>query len=151
MMFAACASDGHPPQSPQSPQSGQTPPSGHAQHAQASPSASPSATTPARRVPAFFGAPPDVRTLPATLAPERFEGQVRLAYQVAKEIPGTLAQLPCFCYCDTIGHKSLHSCYEDEHSAGCGICLDSALMAYKLDKEGLAPMQIRERLIAKYR
>lgn len=88
--------------------------------------------------------------LPMTMPPQQFEGKVRQAYQVAKEIPQTLAQLPCFCYCDTVGHKSLHSCYETDHSAGCTVCVDSALLASQLKKQGLGDEQIREKLIAKY-
>lgn len=119
-------------------------------HQTQQPEASPSATAPGRRIPAHFKTPPDPKTLPPTLSPEQFTGETRAAYQVAKEIPVTLAQLPCFCYCDAIGHKSLHSCYEDDHSVGCGICKVSALMASKLKKEGLSDEQIRERLIAHY-
>jgi len=111
---------------------------------------SPAATALARRVPAYFKEPPDVKSLPATLPPERFDGKIRQAYAVAKEIPQTLAQLPCFCYCDTIGHKSLHSCYEDDHSTGCTVCMDSALIASQLKKQGLSDTDIRDKLIAKY-
>ncbi|MBA3767989.1 MAG: hypothetical protein H0W99_13605 [Acidobacteria bacterium] len=90
--------------------------------------------------------------LPPTLPPERFFGSARQAYQVAKEIPQTLAQLPCYCYCDeTIGHKSLHSCYETDHSSQCAVCVNEALLAYRLQKEqGLNPAQIRERIIAEF-
>ena len=57
---------------------------------------------------------------------------------------------PCFCYCGAIGHKSLHSRYEDEHSAGCTVCVDSALLASELKKQALGDAEIRNRLIAKY-
>lgn len=119
-------------------------------HQTQQPEASPSATASGRRIPAYFKTPPDPKTLPPTLSPAQFTGETREAYQVAKEIPVTLAQLPCFCYCDAIGHKSLHSCYEDDHSVGCGICKVSALMASKLKKEGLSDEQIRDRLIAHF-
>jgi hypothetical protein len=122
-------------------------------HAEASPTAAASdgqTTASGRRIPAHFKKAPDPKTLPPTLPPEKFTGETRDAYQVAKEIPVTLAQLPCFCYCDAIGHKSLHSCYEDDHSAGCGICKVSALMASKLKKDGLSDEQIRDRLIAHF-
>lgn len=115
--------------------------------------ASPAATASGgRRIPAHFKTPPDPKTLPPTLSPDKFTGETRAAYQVAKEIPVTLAQLPCFCHCDAepVGHKSLHSCYEDEHSVGCGICKVSALMASKLKKEGLSDEQIRDRIIAHF-
>jgi hypothetical protein len=85
-----------------------------------------------------------------TLSPDQFSGKVKKAYQVAKEIPQTLAQLPCFCYCDTIGHKSLHSCYEDDHATGCTVCVDSALSASELKQQGISDGEIRDRLIAKY-
>ena len=102
-------------------------------------------------IPAHFTEPQPLDSLKPTLAPEQFTGKVRKAYQVAKEIPQTLTQLPCFCYCDnTFGHKSLHSCYEDDHSAGCATCMDSALLAGELKQQGLSDAEIRDRLIAKY-
>jgi Protein of unknown function with PCYCGC motif len=112
------------------------------------PQATPSAS--ARPVPAHFTEPQDLKSLKPTLPPEQFTGKVRRAYQVAREIPQTLTQLPCFCYCDTIGHKSLHSCYEDDHSAGCTVCVDSALIASELKQQGLGDAEIRDKLIAKY-
>lgn len=104
------------------------------------------------RVPAHAKEAPSLTALPPTLPPERFFGQARLAYQVAREIPQTLAQLPCYCYCDeTFGHKSLHTCYESDHSAQCATCVNEALLAYRLQKEqGLTPAQIRERIIAEF-
>ncbi|MBL8205384.1 MAG: hypothetical protein JNM09_14200 [Blastocatellia bacterium] len=112
------------------------------------PQVSPTAVAP--RVPAHLTALPDLKSLAPTLPPERFNGKVRKAYQVAREIPQTLTQLPCFCYCDTIGHKSLHTCYEDEHSAGCDVCMDSALIAAELKQQGRSDAEIRSQLIAKY-
>lgn len=110
------------------------------------------AANPAGRVPAHFQDVRSLGQLPPTLAPERFFGQARLAYQVAREIPQTLAQLPCYCYCDeTLGHKSLHSCYETDHSASCATCVNEALLAYRLQKEqGLTAPQIRERINAEF-
>jgi hypothetical protein len=104
------------------------------------------------RVPAHYE---DVRSalpLAPTLDPQRFFGQARAAYQVAREIPETLAQLPCYCYCDEgFGHKSLHTCFETDHSSMCAVCVNEALTAYKLQKEGgLTPTQIRERIIAQF-
>lgn len=100
-------------------------------------------------VPAHFNHPPS--KLGPTLAAEDFTGKTRLAYQVAKEIPETLAQLPCYCYCDRgMGHKSLHSCFEDDHAAHCVVCVDEALLAARLQKSGLTPPQIREKIVAQY-
>ena len=103
----------------------------------------------AGRVPAFES---DPKRLPATLAPEAFTGKTRLAYQYVREIPQTIAQLPCYCHCDRgLGHKSLHSCYVNDHASGCAVCVEEVLTAYRLQKqEGLSPEQIRERIIAEY-
>ena len=103
------------------------------------------------RVPAFYTTAPSRADLEPTLSPELFTGNKRLAYQAAKEIPETLAQLPCYCHCDRgHNHKSLHSCFESEHGEDCGICIAEALMAYNLQKQGVAVSEIRKRIIAAY-
>jgi Protein of unknown function with PCYCGC motif len=104
---------------------------------------------PTPRVPAHYKDARSAKPLAPTLDPQQFFGQARAAYQVAKEIPETLAQLPCYCYCDEgHGHKSLHTCFEDDHSSMCAVCVSEALMAYKLQKEdGLTPAEVRERII----
>jgi hypothetical protein len=56
--------------------------------------------------------------LPKTLDPNLIKGKDRQGYQVAKEIPEILAQLPCFCDCEAIGHESLLDCFIDEHGVG---------------------------------
>jgi hypothetical protein len=111
----------------------------------------PQQSSPAR-VPAHFEDVRSLSDLPPTLPPERFFGQARQAYQVAKEIPQVLAQLPCYCHCDeSFGHKSLHSCYETDHSSQCAVCVNEALLAYRLQKEqGLTAPQIRARIIAEF-
>ncbi|MCA1591607.1 MAG: PCYCGC domain-containing protein [Acidobacteria bacterium] len=103
-------------------------------------------------VPAFETSPSSLKKLPPTLAPDMFGGQQQVAYRMAKEIPQTLAQLPCYCHCDKgFGHKSLHSCFVDDHAAHCAVCMDEAVMAYRLQKEqNLKPEQIRERIIAQF-
>ncbi|MBA2702422.1 MAG: hypothetical protein H0U60_01035 [Blastocatellia bacterium] len=103
-------------------------------------------------VPAYYKAAPNPNTLLPTLSPELFTGNKRLAYLAAKEIPQTLAQLPCYCHCDKgLGHKSLHSCFESEHGANCGICMGEALMASQLEKRAkLSAAEIREQIIAAY-
>lgn len=113
-----------------------------------------SSRTPANgpRIPAHFETPPSASSLGPTLNPEQFTGPTRAAYQAVKEIPQTIAQLPCYCHCDEgFGHKSLHSCFEDEHGAHCAVCVNEVLMAYRMEKElKLTPAQIRERIVAYY-
>jgi hypothetical protein len=108
-------------------------------------------TSQRNRVPAFSDAA-GARNLPPTLPPERFIGPTREAYKVVREIPETIAQLPCYCHCDVgFGHKSLYTCFQDEHASQCAVCVSEALMAYDLQKNSaMTPTQIRERIIAQY-
>ena len=115
----------------------------HASHS------SPAAKAP--RVPAYQSAQAS-KNLGPTLAPDQFIGKTREAYKVAKQIPATLAQLPCYCECDRgFGHKSLHSCFEDDHASHCVVCVDEALLAYQLQtQQKMRPEQVRELIIEKY-
>lgn len=108
--------------------------------------------TAAARVPAFQTDAASLKSLGPTLAPEKFIGKTREAYKAVRAIPETIAQLPCYCHCDeAFGHKSLYSCYEDDHASQCAVCVDEVLLAYRLEKkEKLTPEQIRERIITQY-
>jgi hypothetical protein len=104
-------------------------------------------------VPAYNTAPPKSgEVLPILPADQRvgelFKNpyQVR-AYQLAAKIPGVLNQLPCYCYCERIGHKSLHTCYESDHGAHCGICMKEVFYAYEQTKLKKTPEQIRAGII----
>jgi hypothetical protein len=112
----------------------------------------PAPSTVAVEVPAHYISPPSTASLRATLPPEQFAGKAKEAYVVARAIPQTLAQMPCYCHCDRgMGHKSLHSCFEDDHASHCATCVDEALLAYRLQKEEkLSPEQIRERIIEQF-
>ncbi len=113
--------------------------------------ATPAGHQAAPRVPAYQLAS-EVGNLPPTLPVLGFVGKTREAYEAARKIPQTLAQLPCYCECDRgFGHKSLHTCFVDDHAASCAVCVDEALLAYKLQKEQkLTPEQVREKIIEKY-
>lgn len=104
------------------------------------------------RVPRFAATAADLKNLPPVLPASQFTGLTRMAYAAVKEIPQTIAQLPCYCHCDEgFGHKSLQTCFVDDHAAHCATCIEEALLAYKLQKEErLTPAQIRERIIAQY-
>ena len=103
------------------------------------------------RVPAHYTEAPPRSSLRQTLPPNIFTGNVQKAYQAATDIPETLAQLPCYCHCDmSQGHKSLHSCFEDEHGANCGICIGEALTAHNLKRQGFTDAQVRKRIIQDY-
>jgi hypothetical protein len=103
-------------------------------------------------IPAHFEEAPARASLGPTLPPEQFFGKAKEAYIVVREIPQTIAQLPCYCHCDRgFGHKSLYSCFEDDHASHCAVCVDEALLAYQLQKkENLTAAQIRDRIISQY-
>ena len=105
----------------------------------------------AAQVPAHYDVAPNAADLRPTLRPDQYSGKTRTAYEAAKQIPALLAQMPCYCHCDRgMGHKSLHSCFEDDHAAHCATCVDEALMAYELKKQGLSAKQIRDKIIAEF-
>jgi hypothetical protein len=69
------------------------------------------------------------------------------AYELAAKIPGVISQLPCYCYCERIGHSSLHTCYESNHGAHCGICMKEVYYAYQQTKLKKTPAEIRDGII----
>ena len=115
-------------------------------------SAPPAATVEKDSIPAHYEEPPSVKSLGPTLPPEQFFGSAREAYTVVREIPQTIAQLPCYCQCDRgMGHKSLYSCFVDDHASHCAVCVNEALLAYRLEKkEKLTAAQIRDRIVKEY-
>ena len=111
-----------------------------------------STSTTAKAVPAHFEVPPSKSLLGPTLDPDTFTGPARDAYRAVREIPVTIAQLPCYCHCDQeFGHKSLYSCFETEHASHCAVCVQEALLALKLEREQkMSPAQIRDTIVAQY-
>jgi hypothetical protein len=106
-------------------------------------------------VPAYNAAPPpkDAK-LPPILGRDALWGadaeqpyQLH-AYELASKIPATLHQQPCYCYCDRMGHNSLHSCFEDSHGAYCDVCLRELYYTYAQHKKGRTAAQIRKGIIA---
>jgi len=79
-----------------------------------------SASQQSESVPAFHASAKAARPLPATLSPDLFAEipVVARAYRIAKRIPAVLAQQPCYCHCDRMGHVGLLDCYRSDHGAG---------------------------------
>lgn len=104
-------------------------------------------------VPAYNSSSPKVgELLPILPADQRVGENFRFPYQVhayelAAKIPGVITQLPCYCYCERIGHKSLHTCYESDHGAHCGVCMKEVFYAYQQTKLKKTPAQIRDGII----
>ena len=69
------------------------------------------------------------------------------AYELAAKIPVVLHQQPCYCFCDRMGHNSLHSCFEGTHGARCSTCLKELYYSYQQHKAGKTATQIRAGII----
>ena len=77
--------------------------------------------------------------------PQKYAGDPKYgnavqAYTAAKEIPHVLDKIFCYCYCQDnprYKHKSLLTCYTDDHGANCGICQREAIHAHELYKKGM--------------
>ena len=106
-------------------------------------------------VPAYNRRPPTkADKLPPILPKEQLWGasfqypyQIR-AYELAAGLSSELHQMPCYCYCDRIGHKSLRSCYENTHAAHCPACLKELYYISQEKKKGKTVAQIRKGIIA---
>lgn len=99
-------------------------------------------------VPPYYQTEAAAKPLPATLSPALFEDPtVARAYRVAQQIPGVLAQQPCYCWCNRIGHRSLLDCYASPHAESCLICTKEALLAGQLHAKGLSAEKIRAAII----
>lgn len=105
-------------------------------------------------VPAFnAGAPPAGTKLPPILTKDQLWGADAQhpyqthAYDLAAKIPAVLHQQPCYCYCDRMGHNSLHSCFENTHGAQCSTCLKELYYTYQQKQKGKTATQIRAGII----
>ena len=72
---------------------------------------------------------------------------VQAAYQFAVANPKVLAELPCYCGCGAVGHKSNYDCFVagvdedgtvtyDPHALGCSLCVDIAQDTMRLLRDG---------------
>lgn len=101
-------------------------------------------------IPAYNAGPPAKGVkLPAILTKDQLWGSDAQypsqthAYELAAKIPAVLHQQPCYCYCDRMGHNSLHSCFENTHGARCFTCLKELYYSYQQSKAGKTASQIR--------
>ncbi len=102
------------------------------------------------QVPVYFSRVADAMPFPPTLDPSQFQiSTIHEAYSVAKEIPGVLAQQPCYCYCQRQGHRSLHDCFTSFHATSCDICINEAHLAGQLSRQGTTAGDIRAAIIQK--
>lgn len=77
------------------------------------------ASTDGKPVPHFHARLEDALPLPKILPASNFSIPiVARAYAAAARIPEVLAQQPCYCWCDKMGHGSLVDCFATDHGAG---------------------------------
>src|SRR5580704_6516378 len=105
-------------------------------------------------IPAYNAGPPPKGTkLPPVLTKDQLWGADAQypyqthAYELASKFPAVLPQQPCYCYCDRMGHNSLHSCFESSHGARCDICLKELYYSYGESRKGRTASHIRKGII----
>jgi hypothetical protein len=105
-----------------------------------------------------------VKLAPVSSLPKSMQdapAAVRAAYQFAAANPAALQNVPCYCGCGAIGHKSNLACYIkefgadgkpvfDDHAMGCSICVDIATDVMKMTGEGKSPAAIRQQVVDTY-
>jgi hypothetical protein len=99
---------------------------------------------------------PDPRpevTSAGMLSGSQFAGYpvVEQIYEEARQIPEVLDGLYCHCGCkEHEGHRSLLSCFQTAHGAGCDICLQEADMAFRMHQGGEGLEAIRDAVDAAF-
>lgn len=67
--------------------------------------------------------------------------------------------IPCYCFCDAMGHKSLLHCFWkegkaggefDDHAAGCNICYGQAMLAFLWKNLGASDQEILKGMEKKF-
>lgn len=78
--------------------------------------------------------------------PARYAADPKVAevYAEVASIAETVDGLYCHCDCSQhAGHYSLLTCFESDHGAACGTCLDEAHLAYQMKQAGASLSEIR--------
>jgi hypothetical protein len=71
---------------------------------------------------------------------------------MAADIPQVLDGLYCHCDCSNhSGHRSLLTCFQDDHGAACDVCLTEAALAFRMTGEGRSLKEIRKAVDDLYR
>ena len=111
-----------------------------------------SAQTPAFEAPPSTQATADAAGVNKVLDPAGFADQrVRLAYDAAKEYAHVLEQIYCYCHCKkNIGHRALIECFETDHASNCDVCMNEAMIAARMTKDGKTPQEIQKAIDAYY-
>lgn len=77
--------------------------------------------------------------------------RIEKVYGEAAVVPAELDGIYCYCRCiENMGHRSLLSCFESDHAAGCDVCLSEGDMVYRMTKQGRSLDQIRQAIDQTY-
>jgi hypothetical protein len=77
---------------------------------------------------------------------------VETGYRIAVKEPELLRSIPCYCFCDVMGHENLLNCFlrdgrgrgtYDEHAVTCNICFGQAMLAFLWSEGGASEERIR--------
>lgn len=93
---------------------------------------------------------------------------VEIGYMIAVKEPDLLGNpevavkdnaIPCYCFCDAMGHKSLLYCFWkdglaggefDDHAADCNICYGQAMLAFLWAETGASEAEILKGMEKKF-
>lgn len=83
-------------------------------------------------------------------------------YEYAARNPDVLEFVPCFCGCETAGHRANAHCFVksrnddgtvkewEQHGMGCAVCIDVARDSMQLQASGASVSDVRSAIEAKY-
>ena len=109
--------------------------------------------------------PPDAPTPPYPFIPNmapRPADVITEVYDFAGRRPDILEFVPCFCGCESAGHRANAHCFvqsrnEDgsvaaweQHGLGCAVCIDVARDSMQLAASGASVRDVRDAIEAKY-
>ncbi len=81
----------------------------------------------------------------------RYSGRIASAYRKAAEIPEIVDMQFCYCYCKkNFGHKTLLTCFTNEHGSMCDTCMNEVFRSYELHKKGVPKNRIKEAIDAEF-
>jgi hypothetical protein len=83
----------------------------------------------------------------------RYASYPRIAevYQMVAQIPEVIDGIYCHCDCSKHSdHRSLLTCFQDDHGAACDVCLTEAALAFRMVGEGRSLKEIRKAVDALY-
>ena len=105
----------------------------------------------------LLASPLPIETRP-TLDPAQFKDpKIRSAYRAARDIPGVMDKMFCYCYCEILPmygekefHKSLLTCFINNHASKCLRCVTQAVETARHHREGKKPEEIARIFAARY-